>query len=99
VGVESLVYRCHEVGTISDATYRRAFQRLNQLHQLGLFAREPVGTYPGEVPALISQAFSVAQQHGLTVATRWRRPSVRSFPKGSTVCPTAQSRVRLSCLR
>ncbi len=68
VGVESLVYRCHEVGTISDATYRRAFQRLNQLRQLGLFAQEPVGTYPGEIPALIGQAFAVAEQHGLTMA-------------------------------
>lgn len=68
VGVESLVYRCHEVGTISDATYRRAFQRLNQLRQLGLFAREPVATYPGEIPALIGQAFAVAQQHGLTIS-------------------------------
>jgi Zn-dependent peptidase ImmA (M78 family)/transcriptional regulator with XRE-family HTH domain len=67
VGVESLVYRCHEVGTISDATYRRAFQRLNQLRQLGLFGQEPVGTYPGEIPALIGQAFDVAQQNGLTI--------------------------------
>lgn len=67
VGVESLVYRCHEVGTISDATYRRAFQRLNQLRHLGLFAQEPVGTYPGEIPALIGQAFTVAQEHGLTM--------------------------------
>ena len=69
VGMESLVYRCHEVGTISDATYRRAFQRLNQLRNLGLFAREPVGTYPGEVPALLGQAFSVAEQHGLTMTS------------------------------
>jgi Zn-dependent peptidase ImmA (M78 family)/transcriptional regulator with XRE-family HTH domain len=67
VGVESLVYRCHEVGSISDATYRRAFQRLNQLRQLGLFAQEPVGTYPGEIPALVGQAFAVAEQHGLTM--------------------------------
>ena len=69
VGMESLVYRCHEVGTISDATYRRAFQRLNQLRNLGLFAREPVGSYPGEVPALLGQAFSVAEQHGLTMTS------------------------------
>lgn len=68
VGVESLVYRCHEVGTISDATYRRAFQRLNQLRRVGLFAQEPVSTYPGEIPALVSQAFAVAQEHGLTLS-------------------------------
>lgn len=68
VGVESLVYRSHEVGNISDATYRRAFQRLNQLRQLGLFGREPVEAYPGEMPALIGQAFDVAQKNGLTLA-------------------------------
>lgn len=68
VSVESLVYRCHEVGTISDATYRRAFQRLNQLHKLNLFAPEPVGNYPGEVPTLICKAFAVAEKHGLTMA-------------------------------
>ena len=82
VGVESLVYRCHEVGTISDATYRRAFQRLNQLRQLGLFAQEPVETYPGEIPALVGQAFAVAEQHGLTIAAladdlRITRPRLR----------------------
>lgn len=67
VAVESLVYRCHEVGTISDATYRRTFQRMNQLRRLGLFTRDPVEGYPGEIPALLSQAFAVAEQHGLTL--------------------------------
>jgi len=68
VGVESLIYRCHEVGRISDATYRRAFQRLNHLRQLGLFTREPVLGYPGEVPALLSGAYAVAEENGLTLA-------------------------------
>jgi len=67
VAVESLVYRCHEVGRISDATYRRAFQRLNQLRHLGLFAREAVEGYPGEIPTLISKAFALAEHHGLTL--------------------------------
>jgi Zn-dependent peptidase ImmA (M78 family)/transcriptional regulator with XRE-family HTH domain len=67
VAVETLIYRCHEVGTISDATYRRAFQRLNQLRQLGMFAREPIESYPGEVPTLLAKAFAVAEQHGLTL--------------------------------
>jgi Zn-dependent peptidase ImmA (M78 family)/transcriptional regulator with XRE-family HTH domain len=67
VGVESLIYRCHEVGQISDATYRRAFTRLNQLRQLGLFNRDPVQGYPGEVPALLSKAYDVAEQNGLTL--------------------------------
>lgn len=67
VAVETLVYRCHEIGTISDATYRRAFQRLNQLRHLGLFAREPVTGYPGELPTLLGKAFAVAEEHGLTL--------------------------------
>lgn len=67
VGVESLIYRCHEVGQISDATYRRAFQRLNQLRHAGLFGRESVRGYPGEIPILISKAYALAEEHGLTL--------------------------------
>ena len=68
VAVESLIYRCHEVGQISDSTYRRAFQRLNQLRHVGLFGRESVQGYPGEIPTMISQAFELAEQHGLSQA-------------------------------
>jgi hypothetical protein len=67
VGVDSLVYRCREVNVISDAAYRRAFQRLNQLRQLGLFRKEPVEGYPGERPVLLRRAFQLAEQHGLTL--------------------------------
>ncbi len=68
VAVESLVYRCHEVGQISDSTYRRAFQRLNQLRQVGVFGRESVKGYPGEIPTMVSKAFDLATAHGLTLA-------------------------------
>ncbi|HET9655028.1 MAG TPA: XRE family transcriptional regulator [Kineosporiaceae bacterium] len=68
VSVESLVYRCHEVGMLSDASYRRAFLRLNQQRKLGLFASEPVQGYPGEVPVLLKKAFEVAERQGLTLA-------------------------------
>lgn len=67
VGVDSLIYRCHEVGSISDATYRRAFQRLNELRKLNLFRPEPVAGHPGEIPQLLRSAFSVAEEHGLTM--------------------------------
>lgn len=67
VSVESLVYRCHEVDRISDATYRRAFQRLNQLRHVGLFTYDTVAGYPGEIPMLIAQAFSMAEKQGLTM--------------------------------
>ena len=46
VSVDSLVYRCREVGTVSDPAYRRAYQRLNQLRKLGLFQPQPVDEYP-----------------------------------------------------
>ncbi|SOD72912.1 Zn-dependent peptidase ImmA (M78 family) [Jatrophihabitans sp. GAS493] len=67
VSVESLIYRSHEVGTISEPTYRRAFQRLNQLRNLGLFPAESVNAYPGEIPSLLSKAFDVAAREGLTL--------------------------------
>ena len=67
VGVDSLVYRCREVNVISDAAYRRAFQRLNQLRQLGLFRKESIEGYPGERPVLLRRAFQLAEQHGLTL--------------------------------
>lgn len=67
VSVEALIYRCHEVGNISEGTYRRAFQRLAQLRQIGLFASEPIAGYPGEVPVLLRSAFDIASENGLTM--------------------------------
>jgi Zn-dependent peptidase ImmA (M78 family)/transcriptional regulator with XRE-family HTH domain len=67
VSVDSLVYRCREVGTVSDPAYRRAYQRLNQLRKLGLFQPQPVDEYPGEIPALITRAYALAEEHGLTM--------------------------------
>ncbi len=68
VSVESLVYRCREVGAVSEPAYRRAFQRLNQLRNTQLFSLEPVENYPGEIPKLLRSAFELAQTHGLTIA-------------------------------
>lgn len=67
VGVDSLIYRCHEMGRISDAAYRRAFQRLNQHRNLGLMPKEPIAGYPGEVPTMLQQAYVVAEANGLTL--------------------------------
>jgi Zn-dependent peptidase ImmA (M78 family)/transcriptional regulator with XRE-family HTH domain len=67
VAVDSLVYRCREVGTVSEPAYRRAYQRLNQLRKLGLFAPEPVDGYPGEMPVMIARAFAMAENNGLTM--------------------------------
>lgn len=68
VGIESLIRRCHEVGTISEAAYRRSFQRLNQLRKLGLFEFESVENYPGELPSLLRQAYEVANENGMSMS-------------------------------
>jgi hypothetical protein len=82
VSVDSLVYRCREIGAVSDPAYRRAYQRLSQLRTLGLFQPEPVDSYPGEIPIMISRAFALAESNGLTMATlarelAWPLPRLR----------------------
>jgi Zn-dependent peptidase ImmA (M78 family)/transcriptional regulator with XRE-family HTH domain len=82
VSVDSLIYRCREVGAVSDPAYRRAYQRLNQLRNLGLFEHEPVDGYPGEIPVLLSRAYALAEQHGLTLSAlakelAWPLPRLR----------------------
>ncbi|WP_203231362.1 XRE family transcriptional regulator [Nocardioides caldifontis] len=67
VSVSSMIYRCREVGLISEAAYRRAFQRHSQLAGLGLFHPQPVADYPGEVPKLLTAAVALAGQHGVTL--------------------------------
>lgn len=67
VSLESLIYRCRELGTISEAVYRRAFQRLNQLRKVELFVHSPVEQHPGEVPAMLQGAFRLAEDHGLSL--------------------------------
>lgn len=74
VSIESLAYRSHEVGRLSEASYRRAFQRIRQHRNLGLIVNEPVRGYPGEIPSLLSAAFTVATtSHGITLAALARR--------------------------
>lgn len=67
VGVDSLIYRAHETQNISEAAYRRAFQKLAQLRKIGLFDPQPVSNFPGEKPQLLIQAYELAQTTGLTV--------------------------------
>lgn len=66
VSVDSLLRRCKEVGTVSEATYRRSHQRLATLRSSGLFAHESVQGYPGEIPALLRSAFEMAEGSGLS---------------------------------
>jgi Zn-dependent peptidase ImmA (M78 family)/transcriptional regulator with XRE-family HTH domain len=93
VAVDSLVYRCREVGAVSDPAYRRAYQRLNQLRRLGLFQPEPVDGYPGEVPVLISRAFALAEENGLTM-TALARELTYPLPRLRLLLGDAQAAVR-----
>jgi Zn-dependent peptidase ImmA (M78 family)/transcriptional regulator with XRE-family HTH domain len=93
VAVDSLVYRCREVGAVSDPAYRRAYQRLNQLRRLGLFQPEPVDGYPGEIPVLISRAFALAEENGLTMATLARELTY-PLPRLRLLLGDAQAAVR-----
>ncbi|KAB8161852.1 ImmA/IrrE family metallo-endopeptidase [Streptomyces sp. 3MP-14] len=62
VSIHSLVYRCREVGLISDATTSRAYQRLRALEGQPGFSPESVSNYAGEQPSLLRQAFDLAAQ-------------------------------------
>jgi Zn-dependent peptidase ImmA (M78 family)/transcriptional regulator with XRE-family HTH domain len=83
VGVDSLVRRARELGTITEVTARRAYQRIQQLKNVGLLRPEPVTGYPGENPTLLRSAFDLAEHHGLTVPDladelAWKPGLVRS---------------------
>jgi Zn-dependent peptidase ImmA (M78 family)/transcriptional regulator with XRE-family HTH domain len=67
VSVDSLLYRCREVGLMSDSSASRAYQRLHTLRDQPGFAPEPIGAYSGEVPALLTQAFRLATAEGLSI--------------------------------
>jgi hypothetical protein len=86
-----LVYRSHELGLVSDASARRAYQRLNQLTNIGLFEPQKVTSYPGEMASLL--AFDPAQEHNLvTLAAlarelHWKIPACGYSSARSTNAP------------
>jgi Zn-dependent peptidase ImmA (M78 family)/transcriptional regulator with XRE-family HTH domain len=85
VSVSSLLYRCREVGLLSDSAASRAYQKLSALRGQPGFRGEPVSGYPGEQPTLLQQAFDLAvTKTGLTIpdlATElgWRPARVREL--------------------
>jgi Zn-dependent peptidase ImmA (M78 family) len=84
VSVHSLLYRCRELGLLSDSSASRAYQRLHDLKGQPGFAPEPLAGYPGERPALLGQAFALACDHGLTITDlarelAWNLPRVRQM--------------------
>jgi Zn-dependent peptidase ImmA (M78 family)/transcriptional regulator with XRE-family HTH domain len=84
VSVKSLLYRCRELGRISDSAASRAYQRLTALQASGALHTEPTTSFPGEMPTLLTQAFDLAASNGLTLpalATElaWHTPRVRTL--------------------
>jgi len=68
VSVDSLLYRCREVGLLSDQAAARAWRNLAQLRGQPGFVAESVSRYPGEQPVMLRQAFELAAaQADLTV--------------------------------
>lgn len=93
VSLMSLIYRSRELGLLSDATARRAYQRIKQMEKLGLVIPEPVTNYPGETPCLLSKAFALAETQGLTYSTlarelKWRIPRLRLLLGETDTRPT-----------
>ncbi|MBM7772518.1 Zn-dependent peptidase ImmA (M78 family)/transcriptional regulator with XRE-family HTH domain [Actinokineospora baliensis] len=91
VSVHSLVYRCRELGLLSDSSAGRAYQRLNELREQPGFAPEPLSGYPGERPALLAQAFDLACDTGLTI-TELARELAWDVPRVREVLGTDQGR-------
>ncbi|GII80681.1 DNA-binding protein [Sphaerisporangium rufum] len=85
VSVDSLLYRCREVGLLSDSAAGRAYQRLAELRDQPGFGCEPITGYPGEHPVMLRQAFDLAAaEGGLTMAAlagtlAWPVPRVREL--------------------
>lgn len=82
VSVDSLLLRMKETGTVSDASIRRGYQKLNQLRSSGLENPEPVNAYPGEVPTMLAQAAELTERAGygqadLARELRWHPARVR----------------------
>lgn len=66
VSVAALLYRCRELGTMSEASYKRAMMRVSRL---GWRRAEPGDDLPVERPVLLSRALDLAGGRGVTVAS------------------------------
>jgi Zn-dependent peptidase ImmA (M78 family)/transcriptional regulator with XRE-family HTH domain len=69
VEMKALVYRSRQLGLLSDASARRAYQRLEMMKSAGLVKPSPTARYEGEIPVLLQRAFEYVQSEGVTVAS------------------------------
>lgn len=82
VSVDSLLIRMKETGTVSEVSVRRGYQRLNQLRAAGGDPAEPVSNFPGEMPSMLRQAATLADESGYSIThlareLRWKPARVR----------------------
>jgi Zn-dependent peptidase ImmA (M78 family)/transcriptional regulator with XRE-family HTH domain len=93
VSVKSILYRCRELGHISDSAASRGYQRLNFLQTNGTLRNEPTTSFPGEMPSLLSNAFDLAADNGLTLPAladelAWHTSRVRTLLSRNDKRPT-----------
>ncbi|MCL2632449.1 MAG: XRE family transcriptional regulator [Coriobacteriia bacterium] len=62
--IDSLIYRCRELGFFSETSAKRAFIRLASLRSEGLYKSESVSGYIGEMPTMLIRALDlIEEQH------------------------------------
>lgn len=81
VEMKAIVYRSRQLGLLSDASARRAYQRLEMMKSAGLVKSSPTARYEGETPVLLKRAFDYARSEGVTVTDLahelgWRESTV-----------------------
>lgn len=84
VSVKSLLYRCRELGSISESAASRAYQRLSILQAKGAIHAEPTTSFSGELPTLLAKAFELAEANGLSLPAladelAWHASRVRTL--------------------
>lgn len=98
VSVSSLIYRCRELGLLSEATMTRAYKRLNQLKDQPGFKADSATLYPGEKPVMLHQAFELActetglDEVELARELAWHPSRVREM---LSISPDPRPRLRL----
>ena len=69
VEMKAIVYRARQLGMLSDASARRAYQRLEMMRSAGLVKPSPTARFEGEMPILLRRAFEYAQNENVTTAS------------------------------
>lgn len=69
VAIKSLIFRSRQLDIISDASARRAYQRLETMKSSGLIKPSPTARYEGEMPVLLKRAYEYAESQGADIAS------------------------------